>query len=336
MEPHLKVPAGRFLALAVAIGIMLSGSATPAGQPESPTTSPSVIRSDIFRVVVPVIISNTRGEIVPDIGKNDLRLQVDGRPVRDFELLEDQHLPTETVVTFDHSSGQVMKHLGWLRLFLRGLIHHMTPDDEFTLSTFGRQYVNILEGCSDRTEIMSMAANLHPQMFSGPSGFFDFLKVSPGESAHDNIPPPNKTAIALDHALYDLAQSGRRKKALIIATDGDENLSKITLHHVQWYGVPVFVIYFPGSGIGQHSLFRRGSMARKLVEESGGTLIRVRKKTEAEAAGQAVARMIRGQYLVTFTPMARLNRKKTHEITLKLDHEDLEIKYRKSFRFVKE
>lgn len=295
------------------------------------------IKTESIRVAVPISVQFEDAEPVTGLKKEDFALFVDKSPVGDFQFLHNADIPVFMGVVFDHSSTAVIGHFGWMKEMIRGLIHQFSPEDRFFLATYGYDYVNVQPPTSDRIEIMETLNNLHPQMFSTHASFWDFFKTGPQDLTKElKSDPPNKTAIGLDRSLHSLEQAENPKKVLLLFSDGDENLSDITLHHVQRYGYPCYFIYFNGSGFGQRSLFRRGEMLKTVARETGGGVITPAKTDDPSVVGRKISEWIRNQYLIGFEPSAELDRNKTHSIGVTVNRPAAKLYYRKSFRFVKE
>ncbi len=304
---------------------------------ENSRSSSGKIQTESIRVVVPISVQAENAEAVAGLKKEDFALFVDKVPVKDFQFLHNADIPVFMGVVFDHSSSAVIGHFGWMKEMIRGLIHEFSPEDRFFLATYGYSYVNLQAPTSDRIEIMETLNNLYPQMFSTRASFWDFFKTGPQDLTKKvKSDPPNKTAIALDRSLQTLEQAENPKKILLVFSDGDENLSNITLHHVQRYGYPSYFIYFKGSGFGQRSLFRRGEMLKTVARETGGGVITPAKTDDPSVVGRTISEWIRNQYLIGFEPSLELAKDKTHTILVTVDRPDTQLYYRKSFRFVKE
>jgi hypothetical protein len=228
-----------------------------------------------------------------------------------------------------------------VKSYLKEFIHRLTPQDTFVLAAFGWRYQVICGPTSDRGEIMETLDNLYPELYVTRSGFWDSLKHQLKRDIRDmgkggQEVPPNKTAIALDRTIFTLADETNPKKYIVLVSDGDENLSKVTLNHLQKAGVPVFSIFLPGSGFGRQSLFRRGAFLETVAEETGGVVFRKTSTLQSNLVARQTADMIRNHYLISFTPSGDLARDDTHRIRVEIDRTNIRTDYRRSFRFIRE
>jgi len=318
------------------IALILLGLLATAIRPQEPAAGSSVVKAESVRVVVPVTVTATDGEMITGLRKENFRLYVRNAEITRFQFLHNTDLPLVIGYVFDHSSRSVMNRFSWNKQVVQSLIHQFGFEDVFFLGTYGTQYAEVQKPTSDRLEILATLSNLHPYMFSSQESIWSFFTKDIRDYSKRKGAPVNKTAIALDHALYSLAGYDLPKKALILVSDGDENLSDITLNHVQRYGVPVYALYFSGSGIGGQSLFKRGQILRTVSQETGGCVFENLEDADPHEIGRRLSLVIRNQYLISFEPSEHLNRTKTHPIRIVLDRADANVVYRKSFRFVKE
>ena len=303
---------------------------------ETPAPAPTRIQSATERVVVPVMVFSGPDDYLEGLKREDFQLFVGRKEVVEFQLLHNVDLPVQATVVFDHSSRQLISRFGWIKAFIHGLIHDFNYEDVFSLATFGYQYAVVQPPTDDRYEISETLNNLHPRMFASERSIWEYFKRdvrSMSRELGQGGAPPNKTAIALDHSLSDLSRSESPKRILILISDGDENLSKITLDHVRHWGIPIYAVYFPGSGIGERSLFRRGENLEKLAAETGGKVFNVSSVIEPEPIGRRIAYLVRNQYLISFEPGADLSRTKTHPLKVAVRQPETRIDFRKSFRF---
>jgi len=333
----MRTPDISFILAGLLLCLSWNGPAPLAAETSAPPASR--IQSATERVVVPVMVFSGPDDFLTGLRREDFQLFVDRKEIKDFQFLHNLDLPVQATVVFDHSSSQLMSRLGWIKAFIHGLIHDFNYEDLFSLATFGYQYAVLQAPTTDRYQISELLTNLHPRMFASERSIWEYFKRDVrtlSQTLDEGGPPPNKTAIALDHSLSELSRSELPKKILILISDGDENLSGITMDHVRPWGIPVYAVYFPGSGIGARSLLRRGEILEKLTSESGGKLFQISSVIEPEPIGRKIAFLVRNQYLISFEPGSELSRAKTHPLKVSVRRPEVRIDFRKSFRFTHE
>lgn len=316
--------------------ILFLGFLSGAGARPQEGAAGVTIRSKTVEVVVPVSVRGAGGKSVAGLGKDDFELFVNSRRITDFHLIEHARQATAGVILFDHSAKQVIQDFGSIKTLIRDLIHLFAPADLFSLATFGVRYVEIVPPGSDRGAIMDALDNIYPAQYHDRTSIGDYFKSYWKLNTKGNKGAPNRTAIGLDQATSTLEEFKNPNKFILLISDGDENLSQITLHHIQHAGIPVYAWYFPGSGWGEKSLFRRGQFLKRICAETGGQLFEGRKDLDLATVRQQIRQSVQEKYLIGFSPEAGLSPGKTHKILVKIADEAATITFRKSFRFERE
>ena len=298
---------------------------------------PAPIRAAAERVVVPVTVFSPGNVDTGTLEKKDLRLLVDGKEVSDFSLMSDRAAPAAVGILIDASSTSVGRQLPWVRKFLEGFFHHTDQKDSIFIAAYGLHWDVLAPPTADRTALLDCIFNMDAGLMKNAKTKW----AGPPDSIWQHVPfkrgfPANKTAIALDSAYYELAQLTPPRKAIVLVSDGDENLSNITLDHIRFFGSPIYTVYAGGAGIGERTLFRRGSMINKISSESGGAIVQVRSDADATAKGRSIADLVRNQHVISFVPPDSIKRSGTHSIRVESKVKGQLLTYRRSFRFTRD
>lgn len=297
---------------------------------------PATLSAETFQVVVPVTVLGGSAD-QPPLNKQDFRLLENGREVGQFTLIREESTPITVAFVYDRSSKPVTSRAAWLRGLVQAIVHKMGRGDAFMLASYGKDFKVVLQPTSQRDKILEAIRNLDPSLLEKDPPPWKDWKSSPADRAKGQKGVPiNKTAIAIDNSLYELARTPTPKKALVLISDGDENLAKTTFRHVQRYGIPIFSIGFTGIGLGGNTLFRRGEILRRIAKETGGEWIPGDGGSDPAETGEKLVRLLRSQYLITFNPSPGLDKGKTHSIRVEVSRPGVEIRYRRSFRFTKD
>lgn len=133
-------------------------------------------------------------------------------------------------------------------------------------------------------------------------------------------------------------QSGR--KVLILLTDGQDEGSKETLksaiQSAQKADVMIYSIdIVDRSMYDRYSIYGGGyigeSVLKKLSEETGGAFIRVGRRQDTSAAFQEIARQLRTQYLLGFSPTDRKHDGSYHKIRVRAVNRDYRVQARQGY-----
>lgn len=324
-----------FLALVVCPSLH-AAEPVPAAPMSPDGARPAVVRAETWRVVVPVSVFLPDEEAATGLAASDFRLRVDGREVKEFSFSSDSQAPFILMASWDASSKTVMRHLPWIRGVVEALAFGLSSDNQLGLSAYGAAYRVLLEPTGDRTALLERFRNLSEAVDPTATGFWSVKLESILGREMKRSAPPNRTAIAMDHGLYDLAGRNLAKKALLLFSDGDENLSHITLRHVQRYGVPVFAVCFGNGKMGWRSFTRRGAILEKVAEESGGAVLDFHDGDDPAEVGRRIARLIQNQYLLSFRPAESLRDEKSHEVEVEVARPGTRLAYRRAFRYTRD
>ena len=311
---HLPAPPfGRRLLRAGHALLWLGGALFAAAGDEVPAPPAASIRTRTDWVVVPVNLRPAEGTALPaTFAPDDFRLFVDGKEVRRFSFLPEKNAPLLVGVVVDRQSGQVRRHVAWLRRFLEGLFYACGREDAFFVASCGGDYFVVQPATSDRARLQELVFGLCPENVLETAETREQDGRVAGGLFGEKV--CNKIAIAVDKALAELRQGGARRKVLVVVTDGDENLSPITLRNIQNTGYPIFFVCFKGSGFGRDTLFRRGRQARRLSVESGGICTAFDGGTDPVGQARLLAGAAHSQVVLAFDPDPALDKEKAHEI----------------------
>lgn len=182
--------------------------------------------------------------------------------------------------------------------------------------------LRFLRNCHASDEFFLMAFNQSPQLLLGMSN--DPAAVLSALNRYAAVEPKGQTAFfdALYLALNEAARGRHRKRAVLLFTDGQDNMSRFTFQEVRRMlresDVTVYAVGIV-SGSDDSAL---GYGGRTIIEElaglSGGAAYFPSMAKELDAALDAVASELRSQYLISFAPAAAAKKDGWHAVHLKL------------------
>jgi Ca-activated chloride channel homolog len=164
-----------------------------------------VVRVEVDLVTVNVAVSDGGKRPVTGLGAADFLVSDEGRPVA-LEFFDGQG-PASIVLVVD--SSESMKNKKWknLRAAFKKFLARARPGDDFTLVAFGDQARLVTEGVSAE-ELWRSFTGLEP---SGHTALYDAVLVG----------------------LEALGRAPRRRKALVLLSDGQDNRSRAGLAEVE-------------------------------------------------------------------------------------------------------
>lgn len=249
--------------------------------------------SSVTRVVeVYAIVTDGKGRLVTDVGREQFELREDGVPQAVEYFAHETDSPLSLGLLVDTSASQagiLPAEREEARAFLQGVL---SPADEAFVLRFDRELLLLQPFTSDRAlltrAIDAVRADAEPSVPSGKAG-------------------PRRGTRLLDAIRYASQQlmSGRRgRKVLVLLTDGEDQGSLASRRDAQEAAERAEVILY--AVIAADPLFywalgrdfRGESRLAELVETTGGRLIR----PQGKGGLAAIAAELRAQYRLGYAP----------------------------------
>jgi len=323
---------------------------TPAAQEQNPTAppqqgGPAKIVVPVDQVIVPVIVKDRTGRIVPDLRKDEFRIFEDNIEQR-ISYFSVEAFPLSMVVLIDNDLSS--KDAKQVAASLRAIVAGLSLNDEAFVCRFD-QFFHAGKGfTSDQdklyTELKRTALDEEPSV-APPGGPFSETPSINGHSATGDAPniagatlnlkgQPTK---ALDDAVYEAAQllkdRGRdRRKIIFLISDG-VNAPKfnkfnydMTVKELLRYNIAVY-----GVGVGSAFFDRRFERLAKYAHDTGGDVYYALKSHAMEELYSRVAEEARNQYTLAYAPSGTDRGKDYHSIEVRVKREGLTIVAREGY-----
>lgn len=244
-------------------------------------------------VMIPFTVVGEKGRPVTDLRERDVRLFVDGRPVRSDMFEKSENAPVSFTVLVDTSGSMGLAgKMDAARSALGTLLAHRKPGDEFALYAFDDRSVReVVPFTSDTGAIFRALERITP---FGKTAFFDALAMMPERSRLGKNP----------------------SRAVILLSDGIDNASNLTrqelARRLQGVSVPIYPL-------GLREPAERKALDRTRPDETmsdielldeiatltGGRLFLGTDPKEVSVAVDSMLRTLRAQYLIGFTPTGK-------------------------------
>ncbi|MBZ5576566.1 MAG: VWA domain-containing protein [Acidobacteriia bacterium] len=281
------IPRLSFSALAAAIaavGLSLWGQQVqPPAPPDAPEDSGAVFRADTRVVDLHVTVIDRNGHLVTNLPREAFTVYENGvmQQVRSFKR-EDTPVSMGLIVD---NSGSMRDKRAKVEAAALTLVKDSNPSDEVFVVNFNEEaYKDLPNGKDFTNNIKEMEEALTRIDSRGGTAMRDAIRLS------------------IDH-LKEKAH--KDKKVLVVVTDGNDNASLVSLEKLvkaaQQSGVLIY-------SVGLLSEEERGEAKRAekaldtLAEVSGGETFFPKDVSEVERIAHQVARNIRNQYSIVYTP----------------------------------
>jgi VWFA-related protein len=347
---------GCFVLLTIALvqlsaGTPQQGSGTP-GQEQSPQsalqdTQQPRIRISVNQVVVPVIVKDGRGQMVPGLSKEDFRVLEDNVE-QQIAAFSAEAFPISMVVLIDNDLKS--KEARQVEESLRAIVAGMSERDEAFVCRFDQFFHQGKGFISDQDKLLTelKRTRLDEQTSAGPAGVP--LNEGPsinGHSAIGDAPNAGATTMiikgqptkALDDAVYAAAQllkerdpERKRRKIIMLISDGvnapkfNTNNYDTTIKELLRYDIGVY-----GIGVGSAYFDRKFERLAKYAHDSGGDVYYGLKTKAMEGLYSRVTEEARNQYTLAYTPRGTDREEKYHSIEVRVKREGLTILTREGY-----
>jgi VWFA-related protein len=356
-SPRKMFLPGSFVLLTIAL-VQLSartpqqgGSSTPARQ-QNPPTEPQQdqqprLRISVNQVVVPVIVKDGGGHLVPGLTKEDFRILEDNVEQR-IAAFSAEAFPISMVVLIDNDLKS--KQSRQVEESLRAIVAGMSERDEAFVCRFDQFFHPGKGFVSDQDKLVTelKRTRLDEQTSAGPAGVP--LNEGPsinGHSATGDAPNNAATTMiikgqptkALDDAVYAAAQllkgrdpERRRRKIIMLISDGvnapkfNTNNYDTTIKELLRYDIAVY-----GIGVGSAYFDRKFERLAKYAHDSGGDVYYGLKTKAMEELYSRVTEEARNQYTLAYTPTGTDREEKYHSIEVRVKREGLTILTREGY-----
>jgi len=262
----------------------LAAQPAPAA-PQEPPVSSFQAEVSVGLVLVPVVVRSGEG-YAKNLGKDDFRLLVEGKPVA-IESFERRSDAPASVVLLQDLSGSMASggKLEESREVVRFFLDRALPGDEFSIATFA----------GDETQVeVPFTSNLGALREAS-----DRWEAYGTTALHD--------AVA---RMPEISLEGRNpKRFAILVTDGADNASRLTPEQaravVQAAQLPTYVL---GMGSGSpyelstegKKIYRYADVLSLLAAVTGGRYYSISRPEDVQAALTAILDDVRHQYVLGF------------------------------------
>lgn len=266
---------------------------------ESSAKGPAPLRLDVKMVLVPANVTDKDDKPILDLHKEDFHLYEDSVEQKIESFFIDQG-PISLGIVFDASGSmrnKIDKSLSAVDQFLKSSL----PGDEFSLVTFSDVPTFRLPFTRDPNEIMESVSMVQPQ---GWTAMLDAI------------------CLAVQH----MRSAKNPRKALLILTDGGDNMSRYSdgevINLLREADVRVFAI----------GLFDKVRFLKKAAEDTGGGMVVVHHVSELPDAVDKLSIQLRSQYVLGYYPAQGLHDGKFHKLKVLLSQASDRFKLHTSWR----
>ena len=280
---------------------------TQAGQDAQET----VLRVNSSLVLIPAHVTTVSGSPVTNLKKEDFALFEDGVPQTITHFSQDD-APVSVGVLLD-ASGSMQNKMARVSAAAAEFFRFANPEDEFFLIEFnGRAKLKV----PFTHEWRNITAEIERVRPFGLTALVDAIHLSVAQMKH----------------------ARNMRKAILILSDGGDNRSRRNLRQlrdsllesdVQVYALGIFDT---SSGKLPHEERDGPQLLSEVALETGGRMFPVRNLDELPATGREIARDLRNEYVLGYSPANGTTDGKYRRVKLKLELVNAENKLQTYYR----
>lgn len=261
----------------------------------SQQTSPQQSSSQSPQVRLSVRVVDGQNRPVSGVRQEELRVLDAGVP-QIISFFSAEELPLSYGLAVDNS-GSLQSYFGSVREAVANIIRSNRPEDETFLVRFtsSDRIETILDFTSDTATLLASLSALGLE--GGQTALTDAVYLT-----HRRIVEYGNTA----------GQGARRRRALILITDGEDRdsyyrqetlIEQLRASDVQIYAIGLVTeLNREGGIIRRPTRERATSFLERLAEETGGQAFFPRNHTEFQEIARVLTGHIRAQYVIGYTP----------------------------------
>jgi Ca-activated chloride channel family protein len=234
---------------------------------------------DVNRVVLPVSVTDKRGDSVSGLTEGQFQVTENGRP-QQILYFEHEDIPVTVGLILDNSGSMRPKRNEVVAAGL-SFAHSSNPQDELFVVNFNE----------------NVSLGLPPTvLFTNDFG--------PLVAAMNGVPASGRTALydAINVAFKHLKMGTRDKKALIVVSDGGDNSSSHGFRQVLLEAEKSDAIIYTIGVYDEDDPDRNPGVLKKLSKATGGESFFPQKLSEVTNICQRIAQDIRSQYTLAYRP----------------------------------
>jgi Ca-activated chloride channel family protein len=261
-------------------GNTVSVPAQPTGQqPEAGAGGVFVFRKDVEEVQLHATVVDQKQRLVTDLSRSDFTVYEDDVP-QQITSFRREDIPVSLGIIIDNS-GSMRDKRPKVNQAVINLVKASNPDDEVFIVNF-----------NDEPYLDQSFTNSIPKMREA----LERIESRGGTALYDAV-------VASADELAKGAQ--REKKVLLVVTDGEDNMSRLSLEEAirkvqEENGPTVYTIGILGDDGRDAKRAKRA--LRALALETGGVSFFPESLEQVDAITKAVARDIRNQYTIGYKP----------------------------------
>lgn len=269
-----------------------AGIALPLPQGANHT---SILSSNTDLVAVPVSVTDAHGDFVPGLTIGNFHVFEDGK-IQNVSFFEQEDTPVTLGLIVDHS-GSMGPKLREVAAAVLAFAHSSNPEDEMFVVDFDDTVsVELLNGKAFTSDAKELGEAVTAVAARGQTALYD--------------------AVAEGFVHLQLGQWN--KKALIIVSDGGDNISRYKFSDVLRLATSTHAVIYAIGLLSESGQEENPGVLRRLCRDTGGIAFFPRKGESIEGVSTQIARDLRRQYMLGYIPPKKADAGSFRKIDVKV------------------
>jgi len=241
----------------------------------------SVLSSRTDLVAIPVSVTDRRGDFVSGLRGDNFSVLENGRP-QSIEFFEQENTPLTIGLLVDHSSSMAPR-LREVAAAVLAFAHSSNPDDEMFVVDFDDLVsVELLHGKPFTSDPQELSEAVTAVSARGQTALYD----------------------AIAEGFLHLQLGRWNKKALLVVSDGGDNISRNTFKQVLEMARSSHAVIYAIGLVSESGQEENPGVLRRLCQSTGGIAFFPAKGASVESLMNQIARDLRGEYMLAYAPPA--------------------------------
>ncbi len=298
-------------ALAATLAAQVEKPAPPSTQPPIEKDANRIVL-DVTRVNMLFTVSDKKGRFVTDLNRNDFQVIENKKPQNILEFTAETDLPLRLAILID-TSNSIRDRFRFQQEAATDFVRSVVQRDRDKAIVVS--FDSSAELVADLTDDLSKLENA-----------IQDLRPGGGTALYDAIFYACRDKLMLDQPLYKF------RRAMVILSDGDDNVSRYTrdqaLEMAQKADVVIYTISTNITRIETDG----DKVLKYLASETGGEAFFPFKASDLSQSFENIANELRHQYNLFYRPDPLVTDGKYHTVTLKVrGRKDLIVRCRKGY-----
>ena len=251
--------------------------ATKYSQANAPAQTKIAVSANL--VLLPVKVTDERGAFVSGLKMQDFRV-IEGAQRQKLTVFEEGDMPVTVGLVVDHSRSMGTK-ISDVVAAVTVFAHSSNPQDEMFVVDFNDDVsIELMKGKAFSNDAKELEEALRAVSARGRTALYD----------------------AVSEGLHHLQSGHLDKKALIIISDGGDNASHLKYSQVLAQARQSQVLIYSIGLVGSNDGEENPELLRRLCKDTGGVSYFPRPGESAADVAKEIARDLREQYTIGYTP----------------------------------